>query len=364
MGYILSILSILLLTLTIARTFFPSQFFAFAHRPPRLLTYPRVLAFIRRHPRLCAILLNNPNLHHLIHPPPPRPPRPPSLDSSPWAYLPSLHACPDELANLHLSLALDLNTPPTSTLPSRLFCLHCRRLVPYPSLCGPTASPSCRESSTAYQFYGPPSFQHQIFHTAMLLCRRGHDPYPLLNHLKPRSAPTTRHDGGVTSQTAWEYRIIWTSLYQRTRLSMILPRSESNYTLKVQPCPHYASYQRAMDREVELVQDLVRAKPKLRACSDMVSCQKCRTVLRVGCRKFRGLGLGLFVTWWVDLGDGYWAVPKRWERKGWKDVKYTRRWLMDYFEHFCSGQQYFDFEGMDTRADRKELLAIARSIRV
>lgn len=108
------------------------------------------------------------------------------------------------------------------------------------------------------------------------------------------------------------------------------------------------------------MQDEARDRSGMRACSEMVSCQKCRTVLRVGCRKFRGLGLGLFVTWWVDLGDACWVVRRR-EGEGWKDVKYSRKWLTDYFDSLCHSQRYFDFEGMDTRADRKELLAIARS---
>ncbi|KFY19963.1 hypothetical protein V491_04085 [Pseudogymnoascus sp. VKM F-3775] len=178
--------------------------------------------------------------------------------------------------------------------------------------------------------------------------------------MKPRSKTTTCHDGGITSQTAWAYRIIEGSLYQRTRVTMILPRSDDNYALKVQPCPHYASYQASMDREAISMQGLTRDRPGFRACSEMVSCRRCRTVLLVGCRKFRGLGLGLFVTWWTDLGDGRWVLGKR-EGLGWKDVKYTRKWAMNYFEHYCSSQRYFDFDGMDTQRDRKELLAMARS---
>ncbi|OBT86319.1 hypothetical protein VE02_07423 [Pseudogymnoascus sp. 03VT05] len=162
------------------------------------------------------------------------------------------------------------------------------------------------------------------------MCRYGRSPWALLNNLKPRTTTTTPHDGGITSQSTWEYPFIHNSLYQRTRVSMILPRSDDNYTPTVQPCPHHASYHAALGRRAIEVQEQVRQSPKLRACSDIVSCRHCRTVLRVGCRKFRGLGMGLFVTWWLDLGG--------------------------------AGQPYFDFEGMDSLKDRRELLATARGV--
>lgn len=34
---------------------------------------------------------------------------------------------------------------------------------------------------------------------------------------------------------------------------------------------------------------------------------------------------------------------------------------MDCFDDSCHSQQYFDFEGMDTQKDKRELLAAARS---
>ncbi|KAL5350495.1 hypothetical protein ACLOAV_004064 [Pseudogymnoascus australis] len=190
----------------------------------------------------------------------------------------------------------------------------------------------------------------------MAIHRRGHDPYPLIATLLPRSLTTTTslHDGGITAQAAQEYRIIQGSLHQRTRVTIVLPRSENNCTVNIQPCIHYLTYQARMNRVAMAMQAHARDRYGVQAVtSEMLSCQKCRTVLRIGCRKFRGLGLGLFVTWWIDMGDGEWAGNKG---VGWKDVKYSRKWLMDYFDSLCHGQRYFDFDGIDTYADRKELV--------
>ncbi|ELR02369.1 hypothetical protein GMDG_05433 [Pseudogymnoascus destructans 20631-21] len=378
MGSTQAILSILILILVIARNHFPGRLLALLHRQGNLLTHP-LPAF------------------PLIHIPPSRPPRPPALNYSPLGrlapetiqliasflppsaaasfastclairlmtgtqYLALLCASPAELLMLLEYITVDLPLDPITEVPPRLLCLYCARLVPYMHLCTASPTPLCQQAYAQFWPYVPPNFRHQIFHTAMTMCRHGRSPWALLGNLKPRSTTTTRYDGGITSQTAWEYRIIHGSPYQRTRVSMILPREDANYNPTVQPCPHYASYHKAMGRKALEVQDLVRQTPKLRACSDMVSCRHCRTVLRVGCRKFRGLGLGLFVTWWMDVGDGGWIMGRK-QGLGWKDVRYTRKWAMNYFEHMCSTQRYFDFEGMDSLKDRRELLATARGV--
>jgi hypothetical protein len=60
------------------------------------------------------------------------------------------------------------------------------------------------------------------------------------------------------------------------------------------------------------------------------------------------------------MGHAWSAVGEK-EGRRWKDVKYSRQWLMDYFDSLCHGERYFDFEGLDTRKDRRELLAAARN---
>ncbi|OBT75058.1 hypothetical protein VF21_06516 [Pseudogymnoascus sp. 05NY08] len=394
MGYTQAIFAVMLLAIAITRNRLHVQLFTLLYHQAPFPTHPRLLTFIRRHPSLHALLRRNPRLLSLIHI---SPPRPPSLDSSPFGrlapeitqhiasflspsasasfastclairlitgtqYLAPLNACPIEKTTLLELLALDLNADSTTTPPSHLLCLYCHRLVPYPALCGPTATPYCKENSTNCQPYVPSSFRPQLLHTAMMMHRRGHNPYPIISNMPPRSTTTLRLDNGVTRQELWKYCIIQGSLYQRVRWTFILPRCETNYTLQAQPCPHYATYQACMDREALHMQDLARGRSGMRAYSEMVSCQHCRTVLRVGCRKFRGLGLGLFVTWWADLGDGQWVAG---EIKGseWKDVKYSSKWLTNYFDSLCYSQRYFDFEGIDTRADRKELFVIARGM--
>jgi hypothetical protein len=194
----------------------------------------------------------------------------------------------------------------------------------------------------------------------MIMYRHGHSPDPLISSIMSQYRNTTRLPNGTIRQEAWEYRFISDSLYQRARWTFILPRSDHNYTMQAQPCSHFETYKARMDREVVAMQVLARSKSGVRAVySEMVSCNHCRAVLRVGCRKFRGLGLGLFVTWWVNLGHAYSAVGEK-EGRRWKDVKYSRQWLMDYFDSLCHGERYFDFEGLDTRKDRRELLAAAR----
>ncbi|OBT92712.1 hypothetical protein VE01_09711 [Pseudogymnoascus verrucosus] len=400
MGSAQAVLSVLILLLVIVRNHFPGRLFALLHRHRNLLTHPRLPAFIHRYPHLQAPPPHQPRIEPLVAIPQP-PPRPPSLGHSPLGrlapetiqliafflppsaaasfastclsirlmtgteYLASLRASPTELLSLLKYTAIDQPLDPITAVPPRLLCLYCNRLVPYMTLCSASPTPPCLEAYAQYHPYVPPTFRHQIFHTAMTLDQHDLCPYALLRNLKPCSTATTTYDGGITSQSAWEYRIVAGSLYQRTRVSMILPRDDGNYNPTVHPCPHSASYQNAMARKAAEVQEQVRQFPKLRAISDMVSCRRCRTVLRVGCRKFRGLGMGLFVTWWMDVGfaNGRWEMGsgKR-EWTGWKDVWYTRKWAMDRFEHGCSSQRYFDFEGMDSLKDRRELLAAARSV--
>lgn len=393
MGYIQAVFFVMILCLVITRILFPGQISAFLRRQSPLITHPHIHAFIYRHSRLLAYILSNLGLFPLIPPS-----RPPSLDSSPLSrlapeiiqqissflpassaasfastclpirlitgtqYMSTLRTSSSERIALLEFLAADLPLEPNTTVPPRLLCLYCKRLVASTNPCITGATRACTEARDLITPYVSSIFSLQVFHTAMAQHRHGRSPYALLSTLKPPTTTMVRHGTGVTIQKAWEYRILYDSLFQRKRVSMVLPRSEydCNYVLKVQPCAHYASYQELMDEHAAHMQDTVRGRAGVRACSDLIMCRQCRTALRVGARRFRGLGLGLFVTSWRDLGDGRPVGGNG--VAGWKDVVYSVSAALILFENMCHGQRYFDFEGLDTVKDRKELLATARSV--
>lgn len=92
----------------------------------------------------------------------------------------------------------------------------------------------------------------------------------------------------------------------------------------------------------------------------------CHTVVRLGARKFRGRGIGLFVTWWKDLGDGR-AGDEKWASlarplqsiQPGEGATATYSWeaIVDAFEEDDTG--YFDFDGLSSRASRKELFRLS-----
>ena len=103
-----------------------------------------------------------------------------------------------------------------------------------------------------------------------------------------------------------------------------------------------------------------------RSQSKFYQCRTCRTVVAVGARKFRGRGIGLFVTWWRDLGDGR-AGDEKWaslarpalttQSAEGKKATYSIMAVVNAFEG--GNTDYFDFDGLLSPADRKELLRLS-----
>ncbi|OBT86320.1 hypothetical protein VE02_07422 [Pseudogymnoascus sp. 03VT05] len=183
MGYTQVIISILILLLVTARTFFPGRlpalFLALLHRHRNLLAHPRLPAFIRRHPRLHALPHHDPLLETPIHIPEPRPPAlelsplvslapetiqliasflPPSAAASfastclsirlmtGTQYLSDLRISPAELHKLLEYITVDQPLDAITLVPPCLICLHCARLVPYPPLCTTPPTPLCHQA--------------------------------------------------------------------------------------------------------------------------------------------------------------------------------------------------------------------------
>jgi hypothetical protein len=84
----------------------------------------------------------------------------------------------------------------------------------------------------------------------------------------------------------------------------------------------------------------------------------------VGARKLRGRGIGLFITWWKDLGDGRPADETWTDQIGlstrpekWRHVRYGTIPVVEVFEG--QNTRYLDFDEVMTRADWKELLRLS-----
>lgn len=180
--------------------------------------------------------------------------------------------------------------------------------------------------------------------------------------------PTTYHrDNGITSQYSARYHIATTgSLLVRRQLTFILPHfcDGNTYPLHGLFCRHIGGQTcRRISGAVALVQTEARSGI-LRSLSKLYYCIDCHTVVRLGARKFRGRGIGLFVTWWGDLGDGR-AGDEKWANiarpteniHGGGRVKYS---YMDIINAFGKGNtDYVDFDGLLSPTDRKELLRLS-----
>jgi len=118
-----------------------------------------------------------------------------------------------------------------------------------------------------------------------------------------------------------------------------------------------------MNGEAALVQSEVRGGFR-RSWSRLMRCPYCRTVVRLGARKFRDRGLGLFIAWWRDLGDGR-AGDEKWADQlrltaqpgEWKVISYDALAIINAFDKY--NMCYFDFDGVERRADRRELFRLS-----
>lgn len=112
--------------------------------------------------------------------------------------------------------------------------------------------------------------------------------------------------------------------------------------------------------QTEALSGIGRSQP------NFIDCKYCQTTVLVGARKLRGRGIGLFITWWKDLGDGRagdetWAnqlrpaepdQPEKRKQGGHFDMP-----VVEEFEGHNA--RYLDFDEVTTRADWKELLRLS-----
>jgi hypothetical protein len=282
-------------------------------------------------------------------------------------YLRSLRASRTEMFKLLELLVADAPNDPATDLPSRLLCVHCARIVPLYVGCGISATPACRETWDISRRYIESSFLPPLFFTAMAMHRHGR-PYNTLladSHFTPPTSTSYHRSNGVTSQYNARYHIATTgSLLLRRQIICILPHREGRtYRLHSIFCRHVGGQSNRISDAVALVQTEARSGIR-RSLSKFYQCIDCHTVVRLGARKFRGRGIGLFVTWWGDLGNGR-AGDEKWANiarpteniHGGGRVKYR---CMDIINAFEGGNtDYVDFDGLSSRADRKELLRLS-----
>lgn len=285
-------------------------------------------------------------------------------------YLKALRASRAETFDLLELLLADVPDDPATNLPSRLLCTHCQRLIPLYKGCGFSANPACRETwdiSRSRQ-YIESSFSPPVFHTAMAMHRLGRPSGALLAHITPPTTTTYHSENGVISQCSARYRIANTgSLLLRRRLICILPYllDGRTYPLNYIFCRHNSGLSKSLSDWVALVQTQVCSGVR-RSQSEFMCCTTCNTTILIGARKFRGRGLGLFATWWKDLGDGRadekWARIRQppdgpvqpWEREMVRD-NYGN--IVNSFEG--GNMDYLDFDGLLSPSDRKQLLALS-----
>ncbi|OBT60387.1 hypothetical protein VE03_10143 [Pseudogymnoascus sp. 23342-1-I1] len=283
-------------------------------------------------------------------------------------YLRALRASRIESFELLGLLLADAPNDPATNLPSRLICAHCRRLIPLYRGCGDSATPACREAWDLSRKYIESSFLPPVFHTAMAMHRQGRPSDALLAHITPTTSTSYHSDNWITSQHRARYHIATTgSLLLRRQITCILPYlvDGSNHRLHTQFCRHIGGQTKLISDAVSLVQSEARRGTR-RSLSEFYLCIRCHTVVLLGARKFRGRGIGLFVTWWRDLGDG-WANDEKWEKltrpaltaQSGTRVKVTYNY-MDVIKAFEEGNSdYIDFDGVWSPTDRKELLRLS-----
>lgn len=326
-----------------------------------------------------------PRIFECVRPPSPKI-RPNALESSPFRLLPpelilmiASHLPPESAGILALSstpLYLCLQTDylkplkggkhPASynfldllarDLPINIACPHCNKLhstlfykfhaVPDSRLLAwiyPPRKPlyECQRVDTRNQLNAriQPNFSSTLFRMAMKVYRQGHDTTKFLDLLSFRG-PNIRYRG-FTEQIIASARIVGGSLFIREQRVFMTPASqkyplpgrESFYICYQYPYLHLQSLLR-MGIQFPRSKDVEAHENK----QGILCCEYCYTEFRIDFKSYGRAGNAMFITRWMDLGEGRDLNDPKWrnrlvveEELFLRTIKHPRRSISAAFE--------------------------------
>lgn len=258
-------------------------------------------------------------------------------------------------------------------LPLHIICPHCNKLHFTPlaerhlvtERYSPTTSKTwskCRTRDSLSQGvrYTPPRFSSTIFLMAMKTHRRGRDTSPLLDLLSYKKIESC---AGFTQLHISEARIRNDSLLIRDQKVFMLPASRKT------PFTLFGEFGFCRHCVLHSTDDLLRCGiyvPTVEEMDNYVSregiiyCNYCHTELRIDFKSYGKAGNAMFVTRWMDIGEGRDVDDVKWRvRLGggnewlWDEAIYPRGSICDAFE----GGEDFEFDLIMTKKDEMELFA-------
>jgi hypothetical protein len=205
-------------------------------------------------------------------------------------------------------------------------------------------------------------FSETIFRMAMKAHRQGHDTTKLLSLLS-YGTDYIMHAGFVEQRTA-TVRIQDGSLLIREQRVFMIPSSQKlplpwYYSFAI--CPHiFFPTTGFLDRDMirpSHTDETERYKNRY----GIIYCEHCYTEFRIDFKSYGEVGTAMFITRWMDLGEGRDASDLKWRcrivviqtefRKSWTNVKFRRGSICAAFEQKAK----FKFDSLLTQQDEKNL---------
>jgi hypothetical protein len=261
-------------------------------------------------------------------------------------------------------------------LPTHILCPHCNNL--HSILLAKHYLPSeSRHYITTTQHKSPcwladvrsnvfgrihPNFSTTVFRMAMKAHRQGHETSKLLSLLSYR--PANIINWGFSEHQTTVVRIQGDSLLVRDQIVFMVSKSQKlplPWTGGIEICPHmhfmtmFGLYMHGI--EIPHADDIEGYENK----QGMLYCDYCYTEFRVDFKSYGEIGNAMFVTKWMDMGEGRDVNDKKLrsrlgmlQERTWAGVTFRRGSICAAFEQ--EAETTFKFDSVLSSQDRKNLL--------
>lgn len=241
-------------------------------------------------------------------------------------------------------------------LPDHILCYYCKKLH---TISKARQYVSClpymknRDNFLA-GFYIHPRFSFVIFQMTMKRHRQGLDPSSLLNFLS--FTTITLFEKDYTEQYSTSIRIIADSLLFRQQQIFMIPSTQPCLLPKdLKVCPHIRLCTRRTESTL--------TSKVYRVGEGGMQCKYCMTEFRIDYRMYEDQGTAMFITKWMDLGQGRSPMDWQWQShisELWGDLcSRTARFELGSICARFEGKEFteFKFDSLLTPQDKKALFS-------
>ena len=174
---------------------------------------------------------------------------------------------------------------------------------------------SHHELETEYFIHS--DFSFTVFQMTVKYHRLGNDCSELLNLLSMKA--TTYLHYGYVERRAVSAKIVSGSLFLRDRRIFMIPSDRPRpvpWDLLVALCPHFRKLSTSsFDQQGDIVlPNVAQWDIPEQHRNELVQCKHCMTEFKISFRSFGKRGNAMFITRWLDLGQGKSALDPEWQR--------------------------------------------------